>query len=70
MEISMQQTIDEGLRKIRDVRLSDDLHHGENMYIAGYAAALMHARVIDPVEWDRICNLREDAHQYWKENRK
>lgn len=69
MEISMQQTIDEGLRKLRDLRLSDDLHHGENMFICGYAAALMHSRAIDMDKWNEIRELRDQAHTYYMENR-
>lgn len=70
MEISMRQTIDAVLQKIRDTRLSDDLHHGEVMHLSGYASGLMHARAITIYQWEEIRNQRDEAHQFWKENRK
>lgn len=70
MEISIQQTIDSVLKNIRDARLTEDLHHGEVMHLSGYASALMHARVITIHEWEDLRRQRDEAHQFWKENRK
>lgn len=69
MERSIEETIAESLEKIRDVRLPDEIHNGHSWYLTGYAAALMHARVIGPKEWGEIRNQREAAEQFWKENR-
>ena len=70
MELHMQETINECLEKIKNSWYSGDLHHGELMYLGGYAAALMHARAISVEEFNTICRLRDKADEYWKEHKK
>ena len=75
MEISMTETISASLEAIRTKYLGktehhDTMHHGEVMYLTGYLGSLMHSRTITIDQWGEYSRQRDEAHQFWKENRK